>query len=101
MDVPTIREDLVRRLCRRSRAQGLAMTELVNLSLEACINHEEQQMATDQTGVKTLEAVLVRAILRSAAQGHEGGRRGRIPGSRALTRRPPRGSRPAPGGRCS
>lgn len=61
------RPDLVRRLWRLSRAKGLTVTELTNLYLEACINHEEQKRATDQMVVKELEAALVRVILQSTA----------------------------------
>lgn len=95
MDAPMIREELIRRLYRLSRAKRLTMTELVNLYLEACINHEEQQMATDRTVVKELEAVLVRTILRSVDQGQE--RASRTPAPHG-PERDRRGTRPLPPG---
>ena len=66
---PKIREDLVRRLYQLAKRKGVSMTRLVNLYLEACVNDEEQQMAHDQTVIKELEAVLVRAILKGAYDG--------------------------------
>lgn len=72
MSSPKIRDDLVRRLNQLARRKGLSVTKLVNLYVEACVNHEEQMMARDQTVVQELEAVLVRAILKGDDDGTSG-----------------------------
>jgi DNA-binding transcriptional MocR family regulator len=77
MDMSTlmIPKELMRRLDRLTTRMGLSTPALANLWLEAAMNDEERHLARDQRVTRELEAVLVRAILRS-----EDDRSARTPG---------------------
>ena len=60
---PKIREELIPRLYKISRARGLPMTTVVNRYLEACVHYEEQRLTRGQSAGKAPEAVLAQAIL--------------------------------------